>query len=356
MKKVTIKYLDEFFEDNLAKTIKNKHKLKKYYMNKMQYLSMAQERMNDVNYIIRNYNIFLIYEPKVRIVMSLNVVDKLVNHVFTKEVLIPACESRLDIRNVATRKNMGSSYGIKLLRKYIEYYKRNVGDNFYVLKLDISKYFYSIDHDVLKGMLRKILDDEDYIRVCNIIDSTNFEYINETIDKLEKKCTDKLPRYEKGKGLGIGNLSSQCLSVFYLSEIDHYIVHNLGLKHYVRYMDDFIILCDDKDRLYKALEIIKDKLFNEYKLKINKKKTFVKSAKEGFDFLGYRFLIKNNRTIQIIKSSSYSKFKTRIKKNTYLFINKQISISEYFNSLSNYSYSFNGSVMKTRWYIKRHLS
>ena len=297
---MTIRELDEFFEKNLAKTIKNKSKLKKYYINRLVYLNKALDRLNDPNYIINNYNIFLIYEPKVRIVMSLDVIDKLVNHVFTKEVLIPACEARLDIRNIATRKNMGTSYGIKLIRKYIEFYKRKCGSNFYVLKLDISKYFYNIDHEVLKRMLRKILDNEDYLRVCNIIDSTNEKYINETIQRLEKKCKEKLPRYKKGKGLGIGNLSSQCLSVFYLNELDHYIVHDLGLKHYIRYMDDFIILSDDKEKLYRAKDKIIDKLEKKYLLKINYKKTFIKK----------RYLktpVKKRRNY--VKTVSYSPYK-----------------------------------------------
>ena len=74
---MTIRELDEFFESNLAKTIKNKNKLKKYYMNRLVYLNDALDKLNDVNYMIDDYNIFLIYEPKVRIVMSLDTIDKL---------------------------------------------------------------------------------------------------------------------------------------------------------------------------------------------------------------------------------------------------------------------------------------
>ena len=79
--------------------------------------------------------------------MSTSVYDKIINHYVARYILIPKLEKYLNERNCATRKNMGTSYAIELLKKDIEYYKRY--DKFYFLKLDISKYFYKIDHEVL---------------------------------------------------------------------------------------------------------------------------------------------------------------------------------------------------------------
>ena len=85
--------------------------------------------------------------------MSLSIHDKIINHYVTEFILKPKLEKYLDHRNIATRKNMGSDYGIKLVKKYLEQLKKY--DQVYVLKIDISKYFYHIDHEVLKRMIKK---------------------------------------------------------------------------------------------------------------------------------------------------------------------------------------------------------
>ena len=123
------------------------------------------------------YNIFLIKDPKYRVIMSQNIYDKVINHYIAKYILDSKLSKYLDNRNVATRKNMGSSYGIDLLLKYIEKLKRK-NQVFYILKLDISKYFYSIDHNVLKSLLKDKLTNEEYNFLDIIISSTNEEYVN----------------------------------------------------------------------------------------------------------------------------------------------------------------------------------
>ena len=92
---------------------------------------------------------------------------------------------------------------------------------------------------MIKEMIRCDLNDTECKIISNIVDSTNEDYINKIINKLGKGRD--LPLYQKGRGLPIGNLTSQFLSIYYLYQLDHFIVHNLHLKYYVRYMDDFII-------------------------------------------------------------------------------------------------------------------
>ena len=117
---------------------------------------------------------------------------------------------------VATRKNKGTSYGIKLLKKHLKEIKKECS-YFYVLKIDIKKYFYSIDHNILKSIIRKNIKDKDSIKILdNIIDSTNYEYVNKQINELKEKRikhlkdevlikeTINIPLYERGKGVSIG--------------------------------------------------------------------------------------------------------------------------------------------------------
>ncbi len=106
---------------------------------------------------------------------------------------MPRLERYLDGRNVATRKGMGRDYAIRLVKKYLEHFKR-VG-RCYVLKMDIAKYFYRIDHEVLKGMLEDRLTDEEYSVISSVIGSTDESYINETIRRLKE---EELVRVKNG--------------------------------------------------------------------------------------------------------------------------------------------------------------
>ena len=280
---LTVNNLLKIYETEISKNVKNKKSLYNFEVNKMQNITNILSMLNNGDIGHKKYNIFLIYEPKCRLVMSLSVSDKIINHFVTRYSLEKNLTKYLDPRNIATRKNMGTDYGIKLVRKYLNKLKKD-NDMFYILKIDISKYFYSIDHNVLKSELKDKLDDYEYDIISKIIDTTNEEYVNKEIFHNISKHNLDLPLYYFGKGLPIGNMTSQFLSIFYLHKLDHFIVHDLKLKYYVRYMDDFIIMDKDLNKLKQAREIIVEKLEQEYKLKVNAKKTFIVNSKIGFAF------------------------------------------------------------------------
>lgn len=338
LKVENVKFQDilQIYEKEIKRNVKNKKKLYNFEKNKFQNLVEVYNDLKNNHYKIEHYNIFLIREPKKRIVMSLNIHDKIINHYVTKFILIPKLEKYLDIRNIATRKNMGTDYGIKLLKKYLELTKKY--DNVYVLKIDISKYFYNIDHDILKSMLLKDLTEEEYEIIATIINSTNEKYVHKVIEKYQNN-DQSLPNYEQNKGLPIGNLTSQFLSIFYLHSLDHFIIHNLHLKYYVRYMDDIIILSTNKKYLEKCLQIIEERLNNIYKLQVNKKKTKIINAKNGFVFLGYSFQLYNKKTIIKIRQETMKKIKHRIKHVNYLYEDDRINFEKFFATINNYQNS-----------------
>lgn len=331
---ITFVNLLNIYEQEISKNVKNKKKIIKFEINKVQNITNIMESLKSSKIGHEHYNIFLIYEPKCRLVMSLNIRDKIINHFVTRYALEAKLTKYLDSRNVATRKNMGTDYGIRLILKYLKKLKNN---KFYILKIDISKYFYSIDHEVLKELLVDKLDSYEYDLICKIIDSTNEEYINSTINKIKEKNNIEVPIYYHGRGIPIGNVSSQILSIFYLYKLDHYIVHDLKLKYYVRYMDDFIILDSDLEKLKKAIGIIIEKLEGEYKLKVNRKKTKIVSCKEGFSFLGYIFKVIDKKLVIKIKKSNLEKIKKRVKQVRYLLDRNKISHYRAFCSIMTYS-------------------
>ena len=199
------------------------------------------------------YNIFIIKEPKYRLIMSECMPDKIINHLISTYFLFPLIDSLLLPMNVATRPLMGSDKGIYYIKKYINKLKYK-HDKIYVLKCDIAKYFYSIDQEILLEKLSGLIYDEKVFNlVKEVIISTNYDYVNECINKSIDKEIKRLktlpindyqehvnslksiPLYKKGKGLPIGNMTSQILAVYYLNDLDHYIKEKLGIKCYVRY-------------------------------------------------------------------------------------------------------------------------
>lgn len=222
MKRKNIKYDDYINIPNIEniykiiiKNTKNKKKIEQfedyYSINIVNIYNILINKKYDGGY----YNIFKIYEPKERLIMSQDITNKIINHFVSYYYLIPLLNNLID-SNVATRKNKGTSYGIKLLKNYLKN-----KDDFYILKCDIKKYFYNIDHNKLKEILTKKIKDKDIINIVNtIIDSSN-----------------KYDVYELGKGLPIGNMTSQILAIYYLNELDHFIKEKLKIKYYIRYMD-----------------------------------------------------------------------------------------------------------------------
>ena len=121
-----VKLLDllNIYEKEIRKHTKNKRSIYNFDRFKMQNILEVKEALESNKKYKCFYNIFLIFEPKVRVVMALNIKDKLLNHYVTRFILQPKLEKYLDIRNVATRKNMGTDYGRKLILKYLEKNKK----------------------------------------------------------------------------------------------------------------------------------------------------------------------------------------------------------------------------------------
>ena len=332
--RVKLDVLLDMYNNDIFKNVKNKKKIYNFEKNKIQYLIYIKDILETNTYDGGKYNIFLIKTPKERIIMSQNMIDKIINHYVAKKILLPKLEKYLMKENCATRKNMGTSYAIKQFINNLEKFKSY--EEFYVLKLDIKKYFYSIDHNVLKNMLKDIFNEEEYNLISKIINSTNHNYINNKISKLNK--FDYLYNYDKG--LPIGNMTSQILAVFYLSKVHHYIKHNLGIKYFTVYMDDYVLLHKDKEYLKKILHILEEKLYNEYKLKLNESKTKIYKISNGVCFLGHKFIVKNKKTITLLTNSSKKNIVKGLKRDLYLLKKDDFNFNSIYSSLQTYKYSY----------------
>ena len=353
--------------DGIYKNTCHKAKLVRFELTKTSNIVKIYNTLNNKHYNHLKYNIFIIREPKYRIIMSELMYDKIVNHLISKYVLIPTLSRKLIDQNVATRTGKGSKEGIRYMKKYINSIKENY-DNVYVLKCDISKYFYNINHEILINKLSHENFDKDILKILiNIINSTDNDYINDLIDssinrevshledmniydlELRKKQLYSLPRYRKGKGLPIGNETSQLLAIYYLNELDHYIKEQLHIKYYIRYMDDFILIHHDKEYLKKCLNLINKKL-SSLKLSLNKK-TQIYNLKSEVNFLGYKFILKNKKLIILLNNQTRKKIKRKLKKA------RKNDINFYKKSLASYNGYFkisttNNFVYKNKFFLE----
>ena len=222
--------------------------------------------------------------------------DKVINHLVSRHILIPALELSLINENIASRENMGTSKGYELVKKYRRKCDINY-KSYYILKCDISKFFASIDQNILKEKIKRRIKDKDALNIIfKIIDS------------------------EKN-GLGIGSMTSQILAIFYLNDMDHFIKEKLKIKYYVRYQDDFLLFHQSKDYLKYSLEEIRKFLAKE-KLTLNVKTRIYKNT-NNFIFLG-----KNQKG----KYAKYREIERKLKKRKYLYQKNKITLIQYISS------------------------
>ena len=125
--------------------------------------------------------------------MSNNIQDKIINHLVAYYLLVEVFDKTFIDTTVATRIGKGTHLGLRITKKYLNDMKRDYGDNFYYLKFDIQKYFYNIDHEVVKSLIRRKIKDKDAINIIDrIIDSTDCDYINTKIGKLKENEIKKI--------------------------------------------------------------------------------------------------------------------------------------------------------------------
>lgn len=294
--------LDEIFTyQNLYEAYKQCRKSKqhkgeviRFEINLSTNISKLVEEISTKKYKLGKYKIFLIYEPKERIIEALPFKDRVVIKCFCDTILKEKIENKLIYDNVACRKNKGTTFAIKRLEGFLrhEYYKKG-NNEIYFLKCDIRKYFQSINHQILIELLEKIKFSDDEMWMI-------------------KKLIKEQPNNAE-IGLPLGNQSSQWFALLYLNTIDRYIKEKLRIKSYIRYMDDMILVHKDKEYLKQSLIEIEKICKEKLDLALNQK-TQIGRVKDGIDFLGYRFILNENGSItRKLRVSSKQRLKKHLK-------------------------------------------
>lgn len=157
--------------NEVCKNTKNKRKTNKFKNYKCIYVSRIYNDINNRNYVVGPYNCFYIYEPKERKIVSQLMYDKVVNHLVARYILMPAIIPKLIDQNFASKAGLGTSKALKYHYKYLKKCTIKYKE-FYILKCDISKFFASINQEILKKKVKKVIKDKEALKIVfDIIDS-----------------------------------------------------------------------------------------------------------------------------------------------------------------------------------------
>jgi len=252
------------------------------------------------------YKAFKVYDPKTRNIHKATVGDRLLHHAIYRQ-FYPFFDRTFIFDSYSCRLEKGTHKAIVRFNQFFLKVSKNNSNTCWVLKGDIRKFFASVDHEILINILKDYIPDENIIwLLTKVIDSF---------------------RAENGKGLPLGNLTSQLFANVYLNEFDRFIKHKINAKFYIRYADDFVVLSDDRAWIENQVPIIKEFLRARLNLEVHPNKLFIKTTSSGVDFLGWI----NFPGYKVLRQATKKRMFRKLKENNY----KEESLNSYLGMISH---------------------
>jgi len=263
-----------------------------------------RRELADRTYKHGKYRVFNVYDPKERKIAAAPFRDRVVHHA-VNDVIEPLIDRTFIYDSYACRKGKGTHKALDRAQRFLRL-------NRLCLHADVRKFFPSIDHGILKRMLAERIMDEPLLRLTSgIVDSARQLSGGGNLETM-------------AKGLPIGNLTSQFFANLYLNELDYFVKFRLRERHYIRYMDDFLIFSNDKKALIEVKERAREFLNERLALQMHEGKSQIYNTRNGIKFLGFR-LYKDHRRLA---SDNVRRFKKRLKKFGYLLGSGQVKKSK----------------------------
>lgn len=314
---------------------KNKRRTANALMFEVDYETLCVQLWKDINegtYNIGKSIAFIVTKPKPREVFAATFRDRVVHHLIANR-LEPLFEEYFinDIYNC--RKGKGTLYGIKRLYEQVKLVSNDFKEDCYIAKFDLKGFFTSIDKTILNNMLQQFIDTRYFGKDKSII--------KDLVEKIVMHCPEKncylrsnikkwrlIPKskslFYNGdlKGLAIGNLTSQLFANFFLAEFDS--IESNKFQGYGRYVDDFFIICKDKNSILNNIKHMKDFLYNKLNVTLHPNKVYLQHFSKGVKFIGA--VIKPNR--MYTGNTSVSNFHKRIDYFNYIIENRDIKMKD----------------------------
>lgn len=261
------------------------------------------------------YREFIINDSKKRRIRAAPFRDRVVHHAVVAAIE-PLFEKRFIYDSYVCRKDKGTHAAVKRLRKFMYSVTDGYEREAYFLKLDVSKYFQNIDHEVLYALVCRVVKDAD---TCSLLHAI----IDSSVDSVVGG---------RKKGIPIGNLTSQLFANIYLNELDHYVKERLYCRYYVRYMDDIVICAADKSELERLRISIELFLRETLLLIIHPHKVLINPIASGVPFLGYVLFPHYTR----LRSSTVRRCRIRIRKQCALVQRGKLSPDSFSSSRASW--------------------
>lgn len=258
-------------------------------------LLRMEDELKTGTYEKRKPKFFTITEPKRREIMSIHFRDRMYIRSLNDNAIYPQITRSLIPDNFACQKDKGTDKARERLRDFLRKHYRHHKTEGYYLQCDIKGYYPNMNHEYASEVMAS--------------------YLDETTNRLAQA---ELEYHPGDAGYNPGEQTIQNLGIAALDKLDHYIKERLGIKYYVRYMDDFILIHNDKEHLEKCLKEIGDRL-ESVKMRLNPKKTYIKRIRDNIEFLGYVFRVTDSgKVVAFVDPKKIKRSKIKIKRMKHL--------------------------------------
>ena len=290
--------------ENLLQAEKDSRAGRRYENDRISFWGNLEDNLHLISNKLKNhdyppdiYHHFYVYEPKLRKVIYSDYITKII-HRGVYNVLNPLICKGFINDTYSCIEGRGQLKAMQRLASWVNYVEKS-GEKWYYLKMDVEKFFYRMDHEILMKIIRKKINDKDTIAllehyVCHA--SRAFGLPLGTKSPLDISESEML----WDVGISIGGGLSHMYGNMYLDQLDQIAKRQERIKYYIRYMDDIIILSSNKEALHKYKKQFSDFLENELRLRLNSK-TSIRPISHGIEFVGYRIRPNN---VKIRKSTS----------------------------------------------------
>ena len=261
-----------------------------FCLNGLTEVMKLEQSLIDGTYKERPGRTFTVYEPKKREILSISFRDRIYQRSLNDNAVYPMMAKSFIYDNCACQQGKGTDFAMNRLNAHLQRYYRKHGKDGWVLQCDIKGYYPNMPHEVAKKKFAKHLDEWTFAEVEKILD-----------------------RFEGEIGFNPGSQLIQIAGISVLDEMDHFIKEKLRVRHYLRYMDDFLLISDDKEFLRSCLENIKEYL-KKRGFELNEKTSLYRIG-QGIKFLGFRFILTDTgKIIRLIKTESVKRERRKLRK------------------------------------------
>ena len=274
-----------------AKGVGWKDSVAGYSMDGLRNTMKLRDDIINGDYELSSYQKFMIHEPKEREIVATRIRDRQFQRSLCDNVLTPEVTRTFIYDNGACLKGKGVDFALNRLNTHLHQYYRKHGADGWVLRCDIYHYFPETRHDVAKAAIRKrVNDDRAYAETERIIDS-----------------------FDGDRGIALGSQVSQIMQLAVLDDLDHFVKERMRIRHYIRYMDDFVLIHHDREILEDCLRNIRSQL-DEIGLRLNDK-THIHPLRNGIQFLQWRFILTDSgKVIRRIGRRNVTREQRKLKK------------------------------------------